>query len=147
MPTYKITSTGNIIIADQAFMDAQHPNDYTLVPDPVLPSPPPPFNTTWLMDVGSYYDEFGAAKLAVLSSSDSIIKAAISDASVRNYIDKSRSDVQAIVTYMGGTPVPGLGTCVAPPITPALANTILSTPPTAAQQVSTIAYLKSVGLP
>jgi hypothetical protein len=30
---YKITSTGNIIIADQAFVDALHPNDYTLLPD------------------------------------------------------------------------------------------------------------------
>jgi hypothetical protein len=30
---YKINSTDNIILADQVFMDAQHPGDYTLVPD------------------------------------------------------------------------------------------------------------------
>lgn len=32
MTTYQIISTGNMIIADQAFMDAIHPNDYTLIP-------------------------------------------------------------------------------------------------------------------
>ena len=32
---YKINSTGNVIIADQAFVDAHYPNDYTLIPDPV----------------------------------------------------------------------------------------------------------------
>ena len=146
MPNYQITSTGNRIIADQAFMNAQYPGNYTLIPDPPPPAPLTPFSTTWLIDVGSYYDRFGASKLAVLSSADAIIKAAISDASIRNYIDLSRTDVQAIVTYMGGTAVPGLGTCVTPPITPAAATTILSTLPTALEQVSIKAYLKSVGL-
>jgi hypothetical protein len=35
---YLINSTGQIIIADQAFMDAHHTGDYTLVPEP---APPP----------------------------------------------------------------------------------------------------------
>lgn len=34
---YQINSTGNVIHADQAFMDAQHPVDYTLLPDDVAP--------------------------------------------------------------------------------------------------------------
>jgi hypothetical protein len=35
---YQITSTGRVVIADQAFMDAQHPGDYTLLgADPVQP--------------------------------------------------------------------------------------------------------------
>lgn len=39
MANYKITSTGNTIVADLDFMNAQHPGDYTLLPDnaPVMP--------------------------------------------------------------------------------------------------------------
>ena len=36
---YQINSTGAVILADEAFMDAQHAGDYTLLPDdtPVMP--------------------------------------------------------------------------------------------------------------
>lgn len=36
---YQINSTGAVILADEAFVDAQHPGDYTLLPDdaPVMP--------------------------------------------------------------------------------------------------------------
>jgi hypothetical protein len=142
MNTYRINSTGNTIIADQAFMDANYPGDYTLIPDPVAP---PPFYQ-WYLDLGSYYDRFGAAKLLVLSSADAIVKAAISDASIRNYIDLQRTEVQAVVTYMSGVAVPGLGTIAAQLITPAEATTILTTVPDSSEQLKTIAYLKSVGL-
>lgn len=37
---YQINSTGNIILADADFMEANHPGDYTLLPD--LPKPPNP---------------------------------------------------------------------------------------------------------
>jgi hypothetical protein len=37
MPNYKINSTGNIIIADQSFVDHYYPNDYTLVPETPAP--------------------------------------------------------------------------------------------------------------
>lgn len=141
---YQINSTGAVILADQAFVDEHYADDYTLIPD--APAPAPKTDMTWLMDVGSYYDGFGAAKLAVLSSTDAIVKAAIADASVRNFIDKSRPDVQAIVMYLSGATVPGIGTITTPLITPALATTILSTKPTALEQVSTKEYLQRVGL-
>jgi hypothetical protein len=38
---YQINSTGNVILAEQDFIDAVHPGDYTLLPDdpsPVAPS-------------------------------------------------------------------------------------------------------------
>ena len=38
MATYKINSTGNVIIADEAFVEANYPNDYTLIPE--LPPDP-----------------------------------------------------------------------------------------------------------
>jgi hypothetical protein len=40
MATYKITSTGSTILADQGFMDAQHPEDYTLLDEPLPPAQP-----------------------------------------------------------------------------------------------------------
>ena len=38
---YKITSTGNIILADADFVEANHPGDYTLLPDLPKPNNPP----------------------------------------------------------------------------------------------------------
>jgi hypothetical protein len=116
-----------------------------LLPPPV-PTPPPPTFYQWYLDLGSYYDRFGTAKLLVLSSADAIVKAAISDASIRNYIDLERPEVQAVVMYMSGATVPGLGTIAAPLINSAQASDILTTVPDSSEQLKTIAYLKSVGL-
>lgn len=44
MATYFIPSLGGNIIADQAFVDANYPNDYTLVPDVVVPAPRAPIS-------------------------------------------------------------------------------------------------------
>lgn len=41
----------------------------------------------WRIYVGSFFDRFGAAKLAILSDPDPVVQAVIKDASVRNYID------------------------------------------------------------
>ncbi|MFM7008238.1 MAG: hypothetical protein ACKO0Z_02700 [Betaproteobacteria bacterium] len=43
--------------------------------------------TRWKIYVGSFFDRFGAAKLAILSDPDPVVQAVIKDASVRNYID------------------------------------------------------------
>ena len=37
---FQINSTGNTILAEQEFMDAVHPNDYTLLPEDVIPAAP-----------------------------------------------------------------------------------------------------------
>lgn len=42
---------------------------------------------SWKVDIGSFFDRFGAAKLAILSSDDLVVQAIIKDASVRKYID------------------------------------------------------------
>ena len=42
--------------------------------------------TAWRIDVGSFFDRFGDAKLPILSSENAIVKAMITDASVRKYI-------------------------------------------------------------
>lgn len=41
----------------------------------------------WKIDVGAFFDRFGAAKLAILSSDDLVVQAIIKDASVRKFID------------------------------------------------------------
>ena len=43
--------------------------------------------TRWRIYVGSFFDRFGGAKLAILSDPDPVVQAVIKDASVRNYID------------------------------------------------------------
>lgn len=80
---YQITSTGNIILADQSFMDAVHPNDYTELPDdPVVAQALPKH-----ISVGSFFDRFGAQKYPILASTDVMVRALIQDCSVRSYID------------------------------------------------------------
>lgn len=55
---------------------------------PVVTEPAPQANPAgWRIYVGSFFDRFGAAKLAILSDPDPVVQAAIKDASVRNYID------------------------------------------------------------
>lgn len=43
--------------------------------------------TRWRIYVGSFFDRFGTAKLAILSDPDPVVQAVTKDASVRNYID------------------------------------------------------------
>jgi hypothetical protein len=118
---YQINSTGNIILADQAFMDANYPNDYTLLPDD--PVPPPVY--AWYIDLGPFYDRFGATKMAVLTSADAGIKAIIADVNIRKWVDLQRADVAESLVYIG-TKVPS--------VTTTLQTAILTTPVTAEEQ-------------
>ena len=52
----------------------------------VEPEPTPVDPALWRIDVGSFFDRFGEAKLAILSSDNAVVKAMITDASVRKYI-------------------------------------------------------------
>ena len=117
MPTYKITSTQNTILAEQDFMNAQHPNDYTLVPEVAAPAPVNPCE--WLLDLGPFYDRFGAAKMAVLTSADVGVQAILKDVTIRKWIDLQNPEVAQSLAY--------IGTKVAA-VTPALQAAILTTP-------------------
>ena len=115
---YTINSTGNIIIADQAFMDEQYPGDYTLVVEaPVVVVDP----AEWLIDVGPFYDRFGAVKMAVLTSTDAGVKAILQDVGIRKWIDLQRADVASSLVYIGS---------VVPTLTAPLQTSILTTPVT-----------------
>jgi hypothetical protein len=53
--------------------------------------------TDWLIDIGPFFDRFGAAKLAVLISTDPMVQAIVKDTMSRKWIDLKRPEVaQAI---------------------------------------------------
>ena len=116
MATYRVTSTGNTLVADKNFMDAQHPNDYTLVTE-VAPAPVDPCE--WLLDLGPFFDRFGAAKMAVLTSTDIGVQAILKDVAIRKWVDLKNPEVAQSLAY--------IGTKVAA-VTPALQAAILTTP-------------------
>lgn len=49
--------------------------------------------TEWLIDIGPFFDRFGAAKMAVLTSTSPIVQALITDITVRKWVDLQRADV------------------------------------------------------
>lgn len=76
----------------------------------------------WLIDLGPFYDRFGAAKMAVLTSTDASLKAILQDVNIRKWVDLQRADVAQALAYVGS---------VVAAVTPALQTTILTTPVTA----------------
>ena len=73
----------------------------------------------YLIDIGPFYDRFGAVKMAVLTSADAGVKAIMSDVSVRKWIDLKRTDVASSLAYIGGK---------VPAVDAALQAAILTTP-------------------
>lgn len=93
MPEYIVTrKTDGAEVLRYSAATAQPVNGFDLVdydhtewnPDEVQTPIDP---TRWRIYVGSFFDRFGAAKLAILSDPDPVVQAVIKDASVRNYID------------------------------------------------------------
>ena len=111
----------NTVVADDAFIQAAYPGRWELAeparPEPAAPAPDP---TEWLIDVGPFFDRFGPAKLAVLSSSDAAVRALMTDLQVRKWIDLKRADVAQGIDLLISKSIPGLDA--------ALKNAILTTP-------------------
>lgn len=85
----------------------------------VAPPAPPPKPYATFIDIGPFYDRFGAAKMAVLTSADPAIIAVLTDLNIRKWIDLARPDVAQAVQYVGS---------VVTQVTPELQATILNTP-------------------
>lgn len=83
------------------------------------PEPAPAAPWVWLIDIGPFYDRFGAAKMAVLTSPDAGLKAILADLNIRKWVDLKRVDVAQALAYVGS---------VVPSVTPALQDAILNTP-------------------
>lgn len=77
--------------------------DGTFHAPPAPPAPPPPSPPVyeWFIDLGPFYDRFGAAKMAVLTSPDAGIKAILADVNIRKWVDLQRADVAQALAYIG----------------------------------------------
>jgi len=84
---------------------------------PVVVTPTDPCE--WLIDLGPYFDRFGNAKMAVLTSTDAGVKAIIQDASIRKWIDLRLPAVAQALAYIGS---------VIPAVDATLQSAILNTP-------------------
>ena len=82
---------GNIIIADQAFIDEHYPGAI-LLPEPTMPEPEPVPEQRHI-SVGSFFDRFGELKYPILADQDPAVQAVIKDVSIRKYIDLDRPDL------------------------------------------------------
>ena len=93
--------------------------DAEVEPTPVDPA-------QWRIDVGSFFDRFGDAKISILASENPIVKAMIMDASVRKYISLvERKDELTQMLGLLQTLVPGISLDAA---------AILETTPTEAER-------------
>ena len=108
----------NTIVADEQFMlDHYSEGNYRQVPNTSDQVPAPAWE--WLIDIGSFFDRFGAAKMAVLTSSDAGVQAILKDTQVRKWLDLKLPEIASAVAYVG-TKVPE--------VTPELQQSILNTP-------------------
>ena len=119
---YEILDTqGNVentIVADEQFMMERYPKgNYRLVPDVPTTEPAPPWE--WLIDIGPFFDRFGAAKMVVLTSTDAGVQAIIKDTQVRKWLDLKLPEIASAVAYIG-TKVPA--------VTKGLQQSVLNTP-------------------
>ena len=108
----------NTIVADAEFMQDNYPEgNYRLVPDTPVQDPSQPWE--WFIDIGPFFDRFGSAKMAVLTSSDAGVQAILKDTQVRKWLDLKLPEIASAVAYIG-TKVPE--------VTPELQQSILNTP-------------------
>lgn len=117
---------------DGDMMEYRYPNGsierktyYT--PSPVVPEVLPPDPCEYLIDIGPFFDRFGAAKMAVLVSTDATVRAILSDVQVRKWIDLTRSDVAQSLAYIASK---------VPSLTPAIQTAILTDPVTPAENMA-----------
>ena len=88
-------------------------------PAPPAPPPEPPPVWEWFIDLGPFYDRFGATKMAVLTCTDAGVKAIIADLNIRKWVDLQRADVATGLAYVGSK---------VPSVDAALQTAILTTP-------------------
>lgn len=107
----------NTIVADASFVEARHPGRHRLVVEaPVVIADP----AAWLIDVGPFFDRFGAAKINILASANATVQALVRDLQIRKWVDLQRADVAAGIDALIALGVPG--------VDGALKTAVLTTP-------------------
>ena len=108
----------NTIVADEQFMLEHYTEgNYRQVPNAFDQVPAPACK--WLIDIGPFFDRFGATKVAVLTSSDAGVQAILKDTQIRKWIDLKLPEIASALAYIG-TKVPS--------VTQELQESILNTP-------------------
>lgn len=124
---YEILDQGAVVSAieaDAQFMAAHYAaGAYRLAAQQATATPD---LRAWLVTVGAFFDRFGPAKIAVLSSGNAVVQALVRDASVREFIDLQRADVAQGLDAIIAAPVAGVDAT--------LKAAILTTPTTAAER-------------
>ena len=98
----------NTIFASEEYAEATYPGRWRVVETPEPPAPPAPV-WEWYIDVGPFFDRFGAAKMAVLTSADVGVQAVLKDTQVRKWLDLRLPEIEQSVQYIASK-VPALTT-------------------------------------
>ena len=107
----------NTIVTSEEYAEATYPGRWRVVETPEPPTPTPP-EWEWYIDIGPFFDRFGSAKLAVLTSTDPGVQAILKDTQVRKWLDLKLPEIAQSVDYLA---------LVVPAVTPKLKEAILTT--------------------
>ena len=89
----------NTIVASEEYAEATYPGRWRVVETPEPPAPAAP-EWEWYIDIGPFFDRFGAAKMPVLTSADVGVQAIIKDTQIRKWIDLNLPEIEQSVQYI-----------------------------------------------
>lgn len=98
----------NTILANEEYAEATYPGRWRVVETPEPPAPAAPV-WEWYIDIGPFFDRFGAAKMPVLTSADVGVQAIIKDTQIRKWLDLRLPEIGQSVQYIASK-VPELTT-------------------------------------
>ena len=98
----------NTIVASEEYAEATYPGHWRSVETPEPPAPAAP-EWEWYIDIGPFFDRFGAAKMPVLTSADVGVQAVLKDTQVRKWLDLRLPEIEQSVQYLASK-VPELTT-------------------------------------
>ena len=90
----------NTILVTDDFAQQHYPGKWRLSENPPQPEPTPAPVWEWYIDIGPFFDRFGAAKMPVLTSADVGVQAIIKDTQVRKWIDLRLPEIEQSVQYL-----------------------------------------------
>lgn len=96
----------NTIAASEEYAEAAYPGRWRVVETPEPPAPAAP-EWEWYIDIGPFFDRFGAAKMSVLTSADVGVQAIIKDTQIRKWLDLRLPEIAQSVQYIASK-VPAL---------------------------------------
>ena len=108
----------NTIVASEEYAEATYPGRWRVVETPEPPPAAPEWE--WYIDIGPFFDRFGAAKMAVLTSDDVGVQAILKDTQVRKWLDLRLPEIAQSVQYIVSK---------VPELTAALQDQIVNTKP------------------